>query len=101
MNESIFNKIWNYIVKLNRSQYLECAKNSLEFRGFIGQLTKANLPRSGGVDRASAVFLRVHGDSPHFIPLQYGCGYIFMIVQPPIELSQNHFLLLCRVTALL
>lgn len=23
------------IVKLNRSQYLECAKNSLEFRGFI------------------------------------------------------------------
>lgn len=28
-------------------------------------------------------------------------GYVFMIVQPPIELSQNHFLLLCRVTALL
>ena len=49
---------------------------------------KSKLAEVWGVDRASAVFLRVHGDTPHFIPLQYGCGYIFMIGQPPTELSK-------------
>ena len=58
------------IVKLNRSQYIECAKNSLEFRGYIGQLTKAKLAEGWGVDRTSAVFLRVHG----YTPLLYLCG---------------------------
>lgn len=47
-----------------------CAKNSLEFRGFIGQLTKAKLAEVWGVDRTSAVFLRVHG----YTPLLYLCG---------------------------
>lgn len=50
--------------------YIECAKNSLEFRGFIGQLTKAKLAEVWGVDRTSAVFLRVHG----YTPLLYLCG---------------------------
>lgn len=51
-------------------------------------------PGFGGFSKGS----RVHS---LIMPLWYGYGYVFMIVQPPIELSKNHFLLLCRVTALL
>lgn len=63
---------------------------------------KSKLAEVWGVDRASGgVFPRGSRVHSLIIPLWYGYGYVFMIVQPPIELSQNHFLLLCRVTALL